>query len=494
MTELLYTDPARPAASLIELAAYLREIDDGGYLYRGQVRAYDAPLCASIYRGVLNLSKRNESSLAPKSRLRSQGRTFYGNYRFDWQLYLGRLDAEERKREHRLDNVRFRVANTFGYMLGSAFAQHYGLKSELLDATTDLNVACFFAVHPTPASGWFHTPPPGVIYRFPRLDRDLPIEKLHTYKYDNAPGTFVLGDLLRKFEADVSLAESLKSIRRYFEIFRTAAERHFELLRFPRGTVDSSRVGRQSAAVLIHDELKIFSPGAIISINEFGKPVLHLDEQDVTLQGIEDLRVRENAAAFYFRHGKPWRGLIDPQTLWPNESDILLRIVAFVLSERFSLIDKSSHALDFIDPGYGTLDVQSLLPTEEEDEYEATVASAAGLSRDEKLMYLIRKAAAIAPRAFRTHDRALFSLALRLCEDAIALDPRSYVLWILKMLLLEEIDRKVSSEAGSKAQELYGPSDVNDRTFGRVVSVLFTRRYDDEFADELWEYYNSQAW
>ena len=45
---------------------------------------------------------------------------------------------------HRVEIREFVFMNPFGYLLGQGLAQQYGFASEMLDVTTDLNVAVFF--------------------------------------------------------------------------------------------------------------------------------------------------------------------------------------------------------------------------------------------------------------------------------------------------------------------------------------------------------------
>ena len=48
-----YTDLHFPAHTVNELLHYLRQRDDGQFVYRGQVSDYPGPLVPSIYRRIL---------------------------------------------------------------------------------------------------------------------------------------------------------------------------------------------------------------------------------------------------------------------------------------------------------------------------------------------------------------------------------------------------------------------------------------------------------
>ena len=99
----------------------------------------------------------------------------------------------------------------------------------------------------------------GVVYRFARHDSPISITDLQHRDYYNAPGTLVCHEFLRIFEADVTLEESWDTLRYAYELFRVTGDRPFDIIKLPRGIVDASRVGRQSAAVVIPDEIQLFS-------------------------------------------------------------------------------------------------------------------------------------------------------------------------------------------------------------------------------------------
>lgn len=288
-----YTSGADAAPSLDALVAYLKAQDTGQFLYRGQKRDFPRPLVPRIFRGLLDPKDLYDSSCIPDFRsMRSLGKLFVGNY--------AKSLAEQSRAPGPVRSQKLlfeRMLDVWGYLLGSTIAQHYGLGSGLLDATTDPSIAALFAAQKTA------TEPNdcGVIYRFTRVDTGADLNTLDNYSYWNAPGTIVPGELLASLEVDISLQDSWKALRYSYEMFKACCGRRWNLLRIPKGTVADSRLGRQKAAFIVPDEFHLRLKEQQYGVGPvFGE--LRLGEHPLVLQAIEDLSTREGTIQYYFRH------------------------------------------------------------------------------------------------------------------------------------------------------------------------------------------------
>ena len=146
--------PDQPAENATALLEHLNRCHASDYLYRGQTQDYGSPLLPSVFRGVLDYDDRGEIDKLPEHgarSLRSLGREFVGDYAHNRSQRLRALSSNEQETEGHRDEIRQKFLNSFGYLLGSTFAQHYGFKSEMLDVSTNPEIAIFFATHHHPA-------------------------------------------------------------------------------------------------------------------------------------------------------------------------------------------------------------------------------------------------------------------------------------------------------------------------------------------------------
>jgi hypothetical protein len=255
-----------------------------------------------------------------------------------------------------------------GYMLGMTLAQQYGFASELLDFTSDLRVAAFFAVHDGPhylfegnqiARRTGHDN--GLIYRLPSTKGKIKFKRLDDFDYYTCPEQIHMTDLCMRFEdrsspemqeqaieqlapeeigaalnGRISLKWSaarevgneikqqkpnpIQAYKKYLNSYFLWQIRYYRLLDLPPGSFDRSRMGRQRAVAIIPDELRI--------------TVHPTDEQDyASFQAVEDVSKREGCQAFYFRHSgvHPDNGEINNEFLWPKEGDIFREWISIVL-------------------------------------------------------------------------------------------------------------------------------------------------------------------
>jgi hypothetical protein len=255
----------------------------------------------------------------------------------------------------------------YGWVLGMTLAQQYGFSSELLDFTSDLRVAAFFATHDGPRyqfDGKKLVGPGragiGVIFRLPSNEGAVRLTRMDTFNYYTSPAQLHMRDLCLRFE-DRSSPEMkeqyvsaldqpertalanlnipirvaggmltamkmkgrrlpiLAAIDRYLELYYTEHIRYYRLLDFPQRSFAASRLGRQSAVVIVPDELRITArPGNEPDYAEF--------------QAVEDLSAREGFERFYFRHSAQPPPLgITREHLWPMERDVFKLTVSRVL-------------------------------------------------------------------------------------------------------------------------------------------------------------------
>jgi hypothetical protein len=460
-----FTSRNTAADDIQALVTYLKSHDNGRFLYRGQTKDYGSCLLPSVFRGALNEKDIGEiTSLAKHgvTSMRSLGTTFVGNYVTDARTPKSSLRSDAAESEAQRADIQRRLLNTFGYVYGTALAQHYGFKSGALDATTNIDIAAFFATHSPPdycaldyaTDDHAHTDRLGVIFRFELCQQPMDNHSLMQMTYFDAPGTLLLTKALETLESEIDIAESWRSLRYYYELFRASGDRHLELLRIPHGACLASRLGRQSAAIVIPDEIQLRSDKTVCGVHPiFGTPTIHTGQNPLVFQSIEDLRTRPGTVTFFFQQrGGPFDQGFSAHDLWPNETDDLLHTLAYVLSYSFSCYKTQEEnivdPLSILDPGIGSLN-RSLIEARirsqgpHADDYEDTLRFAERLhDTGEQLNYYVHKAANAFARVHITGDGDLLRLAIRLCEHARIIDTTSVVLAIFCNILYDALGEK----------------------------------------------------
>jgi hypothetical protein len=429
-----YQSPADAAENINVLINYLGRSENSSsrYIYRGQVMDWQAPLIPSLYRRSIRLSRTfTDRSTEYVLCLRKCGRCFI---EMKPDSYIERLIPEhshitsgekeailalagrgefsilfEREgwdaalikviRPEKLAHVRDRLplwktiveelqrghirhdgfVQPFGYMLGMTLAQQYGFASELIDFTSDLRVAAFFATHDGPKyffegasllrrTGYDY----GVIYRMPSTEGNVKYSRIDDYNYYNCPAQLHMRDLCMRFEdksspemteqwinrlppeghaavanatiivpyfeatqSEMEMSERhfslLESFDRYFHLYYTGGTiRYYRLLDLPPGSFAQSRLGRQSAVLVVPDELRE-------TVKEEGK------QHYAVFQAVEDVSKRDGFERFYFRqtNTRPEIGEIDREYLWPSENYVFRIMISRVL-------DPSTEVYDFM--------------------------------------------------------------------------------------------------------------------------------------------------
>jgi hypothetical protein len=499
MVELPFSSPERAADDISVLCDYLRCEDDGQYLYRGQRRDYGRPLLPSAFRVQLPAWERFDANSGFFGyRVRGLGRVFFGN------IAGCMSDGRDRDWDDR-SIIRQRFLDAFGYLLGSSLAQHYGIQSEHLDVTEDVDIAAFFATHAPPryllCSPQEHTEC-GLIYRFRRPLSDASSHSIRTSNYFNAPGALLSSEIFRQFEADLSLEESLDSVCCYYELWKATGERYHHLIKLPRGFLADSRLGRQRAAVIIPDEIHIAAKGAVVRPHPiFGTPGIVLGERmPLTFQAVEDLAMREGTTAFYFRHtGVESPGEIRPDDLWPNDRDVLLKAVVALMSETFSpyarVVEPTPSRFDLVDAGFGTFDAHEILQFlaengAREDECLRTVRYAENIiDRGERLEYYVKRAGGLFHAALLSSDGTMLRSSIGVCQEAIKIDETSIVLYILLNLAYYALgDHRMAQVAIGQAMKC-AQSPEGIEIVQKVLRDLYLLQGNPVFPERFVDYY-----
>lgn len=134
------------AANIHELVELLKKEHRPGYLYRGQNTDYPVMVPSMYRRLVIDLADPSRIARVDPKRFQD---SFNGNTRAWWR-----------------NDMLLTVLQHAGLGLGNIIAQQYGLTSEAIDVTENIDVAAFFATRKYP--GYYHVESGshGVIYRF----------------------------------------------------------------------------------------------------------------------------------------------------------------------------------------------------------------------------------------------------------------------------------------------------------------------------------------
>jgi hypothetical protein len=255
-----------------DLRQQLRREHHEEHLFRGQTQVFPGPLWPSDYNNFLCAD--DNLVLAPEIRLRGTGTHFRLRMTEPRQAFA---TEEARLRHVRQMQAKWfimdHVRNALGYALSETFFQHAGLRSQVLDVTTDIDVAFFFATHGYRNGRYYRLPDDGSprqIYRwrFPR--RTWSLHSLNQYDYNTSPPVIPVAEILRLFKPCDTAAEFERSLEDYrkaigwgptFDLDSVRERRPFEIIRMPR-ELASSRAVSQGAAALAPD---VVTPEAFFS-------------------------------------------------------------------------------------------------------------------------------------------------------------------------------------------------------------------------------------
>lgn len=393
----------------------------GRYVYRGQTREYDAPLLPSAFRTIFGFDSGCAiRSAGGRPTLRGCGSSFVGEYNYCFTRYAdvawreraaGKSEEEIRQLlsvyQHLLRDVRLAMAQDaaeyvswqkaatsmlpeeemqsyeeraeewniridnfhkrrirnellvrlFGYVLGTTFAQQFGLSSEGLDATKSVDVACFFASHDS--SDFCKVPDNGmgVIYRVPFRPNDLAMRPLASYDFYTLPSVVDVSDVFYRFEREaIAPADWMCSMAAYVKSRITYGSTSTDTLLLPRDFLASSRVTAQGAVIIIPDEIREDLADRDPGIGGIRYPKFRF---------IEDLRTRAGVNRFYFRHtgrGFEKARVLTREQLWPRD-DFLLHALVYLIAGSYRLGNAIPKRLELIDGGYSAGEFQRYLVT-----------------------------------------------------------------------------------------------------------------------------------
>lgn len=246
----------------------------------------------------------------------------------------------------------------FGYLIGTTLSQQYGLSSECLDATTDLDVALFFATHDLqteyllPVHGGT-----GIVYRFP-LDTcasETPRDAYSNY-YALPPiidAIHALRQCMAQNEHDATLFEAF--YRHCISVYRES-EANALAWRFPETAFARTRVWHQKAVVILPDELRKDLPGKRAGVAGITVPAF---------QYVEDIGFRTGTERFYFKQNArlPTGFALNREYLWPRD-DPLVPLIASGMTclyppQRF-YPHYIPYRLDLMDAGYAKDDFRAM--------------------------------------------------------------------------------------------------------------------------------------
>ena len=258
---------------------------------------------------------------------------------------------------HRMHVRHLAFLQPYRNMLGMTLAQQYGFSSELLDFSSDVRVAAFFACDDGPHYTFEGErlaqrlgTDVGVIFRLPSQAGQIRYERIDSRNYYTCPPQVHLADVCIRFEdksspemsdqwtprlveeemavmvnggtplrfqsaieTELSMKRRMpieRAVDRYLALYYepfAGNVRYFRLLDMEPGSFAASRLGRQNAVVVVPDELR--------------ETVRDPSQGDYTsFQAVEDVRHRDGCDVFFFRHSDepPRFGGINREYLRPS--------------------------------------------------------------------------------------------------------------------------------------------------------------------------------
>jgi hypothetical protein len=153
--------------------------------------------------------------------------------------------------------------------------------------------------------------------------------------------------ILKGIENSHKTMSTKEKFHHYLNLYFNAGwKRFYHLLDMPQGSYASSRVGRQSAVMVVPDELRVQQVDSMDTITK------------VDFQALEDISARNGFEAFYFNHidEKLDLGAITREYLWPQENDqykeLVLELVSPGSPPWASTVAIVPKRLDLLDLGY----------------------------------------------------------------------------------------------------------------------------------------------
>ncbi|MCU1232441.1 MAG: repeat containing protein [Candidatus Solibacter sp.] len=309
-------EAADGVGTLGELLDWLAREHRPGFMYRGQVKHYPG-LLPSGFRGAMAPGAGDRAVIA-----------------LEPERYRAAMTELETRRYAALAQM----IREYGISLGNILAQQYGLSSEAIDVTSDLQVAGFFATRRYPEyRQWKGRPGDvGVIYRFPYdtetwgdpANLDTFLTCVGTEVPEHGPVYFT--HYRKAWDLPGELQERIRE-----QFFTEHGERRVSLFspyivvdeEFVRNGVRgvdfaATRVGRQHGGFLCPPVHRVCRVAGRVRVRRtpgfktFDPPVAIGEE----LQGVGNSLMLPDMEAFYFRHGD-YRVPLEPEYLWPSAKE-----------------------------------------------------------------------------------------------------------------------------------------------------------------------------
>jgi hypothetical protein len=208
-------------------------------------------------------------------------------------------------------------------------------------------------------------------------------------------------------------------------------------LKFPKGAVATSRIGRQRAAFIIPDEIhKYFTASPLNSSSPIPfapLPAMGHEQRVLCQQSIEDIHFRPRLTCHYFYHGKedPCAAL-KPSDLWPNQDDFFLHVLTYLLVSDLGFYLSPRFVpplrLDLIEAGYGQIPADQLLKEAESISQQVDALPTRTnmprplQERSETLVYCAYKAAALCSQGHVMGSEEALESSLHFCKAALELE------------------------------------------------------------------------
>lgn len=361
----------KPADDIFELMNYLKENDHDDYIYRGQNCHYNTLLPSALRKLI--------SGLEP----------------IDWVNIIGfekMMKLERTNQEKAKVDTKYHFIHIFGRGIGNILCQQYGLSSDALDFTTDIEIAAFFATRKYPFYNIIDSEDIGVIYRYPRpksynsllnIEFDLSAVgvKADSFKYDDMMwfeerldinGLLIMGnkkkidwitnEYLTKNGSLPTIFYRRPSIVTYNDFLMAFDE--LNLSRDFGMSIENSRIKNQKAC-LFYPALRIngFMPAKIrVDYNRVYNAYTLTPQYAIThgLNSVRNLLSDVKCELFFFKHSSKNKINIKKEDLWPScGADTILNLIIKLTEtacskymKDFGLMDIMDYKIGVIDKGY----------------------------------------------------------------------------------------------------------------------------------------------
>ena len=318
--------------------------DHGDYLYRGQTKKYSAPLVPSLFRPMVGEKQclgNKESHSLRNIKDASFVETLVPD---EVKAILSETTLKDYSNRLYINDV---LIKHFGYPLAQSLSQQAGLWSEGLDVTTDLSVAVFFATHQydfNSDSYILANKGEGVIYRWPiKREGEQTLHSLKNTDFYSCPIFLNSKSILDSFQQCNDVQESTMFLYYYMMVkfwgpklkingVKLNIDHPFDLLKLPRDAILESRITKQSAGLLIPDQL----------LNEYwiSDHIKKKAIKEIVHDGkmcIEDLSRSRSVCVYDFSHREQNNTLtkFEPNSIFPRNDFSCIYVRDWINAEKW---------------------------------------------------------------------------------------------------------------------------------------------------------------